>query len=71
MNRSINLPIRDRTIDNIRGFAIFLVVVGHCIMRFYETDAAFINNYWFRLIYLFIPHAAFHVCRRLGSLVDF
>lgn len=53
MNRSINLPIRDRTIDNIRGFAIFLVVVGHCIMRFYETDAAFINNYWFRLIYSF------------------
>ena len=50
---NFTVTTRDRTIDNIRGFAIFLVVVGHCIMRFYEYNAAFADNYWFRLIYSF------------------
>lgn len=51
----LKMPIkkRDSSIDNIRGIAIVLVVIGHVIVEFYETDAAFVDNYWFRLIYSF------------------
>lgn len=49
----MNNKTRDLTIDNIRGFAIVLVVIGHIIVEFYEQNAAFVDNYWFRLIYSF------------------
>ena len=44
---------RNKTIDIIRGFAVFLVLWGHVIQYFTIDGFAFYDNYLYKLIYSF------------------
>ena len=45
--------MRERWVDNVRGFAIYLVVLGHCIQYASHEGYDFANNIVFKLIYSF------------------
>lgn len=49
-NNSVNFQERDKSIDALRGLAIMLVVLGHCIQY---SGIDFDKNIFFRLIYSF------------------
>lgn len=45
--------MRERWVDNVRGFAIYLVVLGHCIQYASHEGYNFAENSLFQLIYSF------------------
>lgn len=54
---SNNIPKRSIYIDLVKGIAIILVVIGHCIQygsgSFYLNGEKYFENLWFRIIYSF------------------
>lgn len=45
--------MRERWVDNVKGFAIYLVVLGHCIQYASHNGYDYVNNTVFKLIYSF------------------